>query len=83
MYVRRKGWPVQDIDIDLSHERVEARDGKERQDIFRVNILVKGDLSEEQRERLKYIASRCPVHRTLTSPPQIIEELEVERPTRD
>jgi uncharacterized OsmC-like protein len=32
----------------------------------RAELLLGGDLSEEQRQRLAEIASRCPIHRTLT-----------------
>ena len=39
---------------------------KEIQHISRL-IYVTGAVTEEQRERLLYIANRCPVHRTLVS----------------
>ena len=31
-----------------------------------LELLMGGDLSDEQRQRLAEIASRCPIHRTLT-----------------
>jgi len=31
-----------------------------------LELLLSGDLNDEQRQRLAEIASRCPVHRTLT-----------------
>ena len=42
---------------------------------FRVTIKLKGDLSDEQRERLLMIAGRCPVARTLGSKIRIDEVL--------
>ena len=36
---------------------------------------LEGDLTEEQRTRLQAIASKCPVHKTLTSP-IIISEMQ-------
>jgi putative redox protein len=36
-------------------------------DRIRREITLEGTLSPEQRERLLAIATRCPVHRTLTS----------------
>jgi uncharacterized OsmC-like protein len=31
-----------------------------------LELLLGGDLTEEQRQRLAEIAGRCPIHRTLT-----------------
>ena len=33
---------------------------------IQLELLLGGDLSDEQRQRLAEIALRCPVHRTLT-----------------
>ncbi len=49
-------------------------------DRFDVNIRVKGTLDEAQRARLEYIASRCPVHRTLKGTPEIHETVMVVPP---
>jgi uncharacterized OsmC-like protein len=38
-------------------------------------IYVTGEVTEEQRERLLYIASRCPVHLTLHSNPHTEDAL--------
>ena len=46
-------------------------------DVVHHHIKVKGDLSEEQRGRLAYIATRCPIHRTLERVPSILDEVEV------
>jgi len=37
-------------------------------------IQLKGDLSDEQRQRLLEIADRCPVHRTIQRQPDIKTE---------
>jgi len=37
-------------------------------------VDLEGNLSDEQKKRLKEIARRCPVHRTLTSEIKIVEE---------
>lgn len=73
MYARRKGWPLEHVEVDVSHDKIhaeecahcETRDGKV--DRFRRVIRLEGPLDEEQRARLLEIADRCPVHRTLTS----------------
>ena len=72
MYAERKGWPLQDVNVSLKHERRYDKDceGCEQtpQRLENINrfIALKGDLSDEQRERLMEIADKCPVHRTLT-----------------
>ena len=46
-------------------------------DVIRSRITLTGPLDEEQITRLKEIAAKCPVHRTLGGYPQLFEELEV------
>ena len=81
LYARRKGWPLEGVTVDLSYDRVHARDCEENDDtmldLIRRHIVVKGGLNEEQRQRLLIISRRCPVHRTLTEGPKILDEMEV------
>jgi len=73
LYARRKQWPLESVTVRLRHSRVYAADCEHCEtkegSIDRVerDIELAGDLSAEQRTRLLEIASRCPVHRTLTS----------------
>lgn len=62
MYAQRKGWPLADVHVTLSIET-----GDEGSIIDR-RIVLEGDLSDEQRERLLQIANACPVHKILTRP---------------
>jgi putative redox protein len=77
MYAKRKGWPLQGVQLTLSHEKVHAEDcaNCERPGslIDRIDLRVKlvGQLSAEQRQTLLAIAEKCPIHRTLTSQVQI------------
>ena len=81
MYLARKKWPAEDIDVTVRHDRVHAadcadcdsRDGKV--DRFRRTVHVSGSLDEAQRARLQEIADKCPVHRTLESKVRIETEL--------
>ena len=74
MYARRKGWQLERVKVELSQERVHAKDcetceSKGDAFIHQINVLVniEGDLTEEQRARLLEIAQKCPVKKTLTS----------------
>ena len=74
MYARRKNWPLQDVEVSLSTHKVHAKDCEDcesdpnaKVDIIDRQISFKGDLTSEQIDRLTDIASKCPVHRTLTS----------------
>ncbi|MEM9559593.1 MAG: OsmC family protein [Planctomycetota bacterium] len=61
MYADRKGWALESATVELTHSR--ERPGVERIDAV---ITLEGDLSDEQRTRIREIADRCPVHRTIT-----------------
>jgi putative redox protein len=61
LYAERKGWPVDRIETRLSRDP-----GQGKISSIALELLLGGDLSDEQRQRLAEIASRCPIHRTLT-----------------
>lgn len=71
MYADRKEWPLESVSVRMVHKKVNASECEEaRTKVGRVDridreIVIKGDLSEEQKARLMEIADRCPVHRTL------------------
>ena len=69
MYARRKGWPLAHVRVDVTHDKVHAQDagenGTSKVDTFRREIVLEGDLDSAQRQRLKEIANKCPVHQTL------------------
>ena len=83
MYARRKEWALQDVEVDLAHDRVYVEDieGVEGNDglldRYRLDIRLIGKLDEEQRERLAYIATRCPVRKTLAGVPRFEETVTV------
>jgi len=60
MYAQRKGWPLTDVHVALAMQT-----GDDGSTIDRQIVLI-GELSEEQRERLLQIANACPVHKILT-----------------
>lgn len=73
MYAERKDWDLKDVEVQLSHARVYAKDCEDCEtsnvmlDQIRSQIRLEGDLDEAHRKRLLQIARRCPVHRTLSS----------------
>jgi putative redox protein len=60
MYAQRKEWPLTDVRVTLSFETGDAGSTIDRK------IVLEGDLSDEQRERLLQIANACPVHKILS-----------------
>lgn len=83
MYARRKDWPLQRVDVELSHAKVHADDCHEcegrqgRVDRIERNIRIEGPLSDEQVRRLAEIAQRCPVHQTLTAGSVVVDQIAI------
>jgi uncharacterized OsmC-like protein len=82
---------VTDVEVLLNFDRIHIDDcescvkeerlnDQEVQHISRL-IYVTGDVTEEQKERLLYIAGRCPVHVTLHSNPHVEDALIVRKPS--
>ena len=73
MYAERKGWPLRQIEVELSHAKDYVRDCETCVDkqarVDRITRIIRltGDLDAMQRQRLMEIARRCPVHQTLTA----------------
>ena len=73
MYADRKGWPLEEINVRLTHSKVNAADCPEcvtergKVDLIERELELIGPLDDEQLARLQEIADRCPVHRTLHS----------------
>jgi putative redox protein len=73
LYARRNRWPLSDVTVRLRHSRIHADDCADCEtaqgllDRIEQEIVVAGELTEQQRSKLLEIANKCPVHRTLTS----------------
>ena len=73
LYAARKKWPLEQVIVRLRHQKVHAEDCAECEDknvlLDRIDLDLNfvGPLDEVQRARLREIADKCPVHRTLTS----------------
>ena len=71
LYARHKKIPLEHVDVEVSHNKAHGEECEhceetpDEVDVFRRQIRLEGELTEEQRERLLAIADKCPVHRTL------------------
>ena len=78
MYARRKGWPLEHISVDVTHDKVHAQDAGTRDavkvDRFHRVIRLDGALDDDQRARLLEIADKCPVHKTLEAGAEVTTE---------
>jgi putative redox protein len=87
MYARRKGWPLESISVDISHDKVHAQDalpsGPAKIDQFTRRIRLSGPLSDEQRSKLLEIADKCPVHRTLEAGARVVTSLATSDPLEE
>jgi putative redox protein len=61
MYAERKGWNVDGLEVDVDYAPAE-RGCPTR---FTLVIRMPAHLGEEQVKKLKVIAAKCPIHRTL------------------
>lgn len=81
MYADRKGWPLSAAHVELSQERIHAKDCEDCESkdghvhVIHTSLRFEGDLSVEQRSRLHEIADKCPVHRTLMNEVKIRSRL--------
>jgi putative redox protein len=72
-YARRNHLPLENVTVSLWHSRIHASDCEECEtkdgmlDRIDLEVEVTGPLTPEQHAKLMQVASKCPVHRTLTS----------------
>ena len=73
MYANRKGILIDDLKVELNHEKKYSEDCEsceekpQKLDHIEKKIYLSGNFTEEQRQRMIEISSRCPVHTTLKS----------------
>ncbi len=73
LYAERKKWDLKEVYVYVSHSRKHSDDlGLDIEsptflDYINKKIRLIGDLDSAQKQRLKEIASKCPVHKTLAN----------------
>lgn len=81
LYAERKKWDLQEVFVYLSHSKKHSDELEvdiEKPgylDYISKKLKFVGNLDEQQQQRLKDIASKCPVHRTLLN--EVIIETEI------
>ena len=81
MYVKRKGWDLQNIEVHTSHSKVAKQvveNGEQKEikvDTFNREIKLKGNLDDKQIQRILQIADKCPVHKTLHSDIDVVTKI--------
>jgi putative redox protein len=72
MYAQRKGWDIGDVEVACEYQP------SERGTPTRFDLVLRfpPTLTDEQVERLKVIATKCPVHRTLDGEVMFTERVE-------
>ena len=72
MYADRKGWDVGRLEVEVDYELGKGEFAT-RYDVI---LRLPETLSDEQVERLRVIAAKCPVHRALVGDVEINDEVE-------
>ncbi|MFO1313155.1 MAG: OsmC family protein [Burkholderiales bacterium] len=72
-YANRKQIPLEDVEV-----RVERDDSSERSGTYRLraSLVLGGPLTDAQREELRNVAGKCPVHKLMTqATTEVVTEL--------
>lgn len=81
LYANQKKWPLEGIEVSLSHQRVHEQDcekceqpGHTLEEVHK-ELRLLGPLTAEQRQRLETISQKCPVQKTLAGGLRIVTTL--------
>lgn len=76
MYADRKGWELGSVEVEATRESGD----REEPVRYAVEIRIPAPITDEQAERIKAIAAKCPVHRMLTGEVEIEDRVELVAP---
>ncbi len=83
-YAKRKGWELGDLYMELRHNKSHVQDCEtcenptSKIDVIEKELIIKGSLNDEQKDKLLEISKKCPVHRTLLSELRIESSISVQ-----
>ncbi len=78
MYAKRKGWDIGPVEVQVEYAPAERGCPTK----FKLALRLPNGCSEEQIERLRVIAAKCPVHRTLDGEVMFEDRIELVEPAR-
>lgn len=73
MYAKRKGWDIGDVEVSVNFALAERGSPTH----FDLDLKLPRHLTDEQVDRLKVIAAKCPIHRALESDVSFDEHVEL------
>jgi len=76
MYAERKGWDIGEVEVSCEYSEPER--GQPTR--FHLVLRLPDRCTPEQVERLRVIAAKCPVHRTLEGPVDFEDRVELVAP---
>ncbi|MGO4890924.1 OsmC family protein [Flavobacterium sp. W21_SRS_FM6] len=64
MYAKRKQIPLLSVDVEIERDN-----SRETQGVYVLNVqlILNGEISDEQRKTLEAIADKCPIHKLMTA----------------
>ncbi len=69
-YAKKNGIPLERVESDVERDASEERKGRY---VLRVRLAFHGPLTDEQKEKLYDVVSRCPLHKLMTATEVVIE----------
>ena len=85
LYSSYKGLSLHSVRVELEFDRVHSHDCERcderidgRVERIQSSVTIRGDFDKAQKQRLTQIATRCPVHKTLTNGMQIFDNVNFE-----
>ena len=78
MYAKRKGWDIGPVEVECEYTPAERGCPTK----FRIDFRLPNGCTEEQVERLRVIAAKCPVHRTLEGEVSFEDRIQLVEPAR-
>ena len=78
MYAKRKNWDIGPVDVECEYTPAERGCPTK----FSLKLRLSGNCTDEQIERLRVIAAKCPVHRTLEGEVMFEDQIELMEPAR-